>query len=236
MFSCCQVNCTTTGRATAVPSCHLKSDADLHQLVFSSLLRTVTYPQDSVMNSSTNCTTGSIAQDASFTCWFPLAWTLVGAVFTMFSFLFTVFLLFCRRDPLAIRLDRILDNIRTTGESGSLRVVQNDVAELRKALTAPGQFLAETTRTLQGLTTDFQALATEVHKTCEAVTGFMTEKWDPATPVLLEILTELRKLNGDPQIQSWLRPVSFQVYLNARAAVLARERIQANSSPFPELD
>ncbi|CAN9096794.1 unnamed protein product [Alternaria alternata] len=181
----------------------------LRQLVFSSLLRTVTYSQDSSMNSSKASSTDSIAQDASFAFW---------------------------RDPLTTRLDQILAVLRTIGESGGLRVVRDDVAELRKALTAPGQFLAETTQTLRRLKTDFQALATKVHETCQAVDGFMTEKREPATPVLLEILTELRKSNGDPRFQSWLRPVSFQVYLNAQAAVLARERKQANSSPFPELD
>ena len=192
----------------------------LRQLVFSSLLRTVTYPQDSAMNSNTNCTTDSIAHDASFTFWFPLAWTLVGVLFTICACLLAFYITFRRRDPLTTRLDHILD-VRIIGESGGLRVVRDDVAELRKALTAPGQFLAETTQTLRQLTTDFQALATKVHETCQAVDGFMTEKREPATPVLLEILTELRKSNGDPRFQSWLRPVSFQVYLNAQAAVLA---------------
>ncbi|KAH6863008.1 hypothetical protein B0T12DRAFT_342108 [Alternaria alternata] len=105
------------------------------------------------MNSSKASSTDSIAQDASFAFWFPVACTLVGVLFTIFAFLLAFYTTFRR-----------------------------------------------------------------------------------PTPVLLEILTELRKSNGDPRFQSWLRPVSFQVYLNAQAAVLARERKQANSSPFPELD
>ncbi|KAB2109719.1 hypothetical protein AG0111_0g1474 [Alternaria gaisen] len=206
------------------------------QLVFSSLLRTVTYSQDSSMNSNKASSNTSIAQDASFAFWFPLAWTLVGVLSSLFACLLAFFTTFRRRDPLTTRLDHILNVLRTLGESGGLRVVRDDVAELRKALTAQGQFLAETTQTLRPLMTDFQALATKVRETCQAVDGFMTEKREPATPVLLEILTELRKSNGDPRFQSWLRPVSFQVYLNAQAAVLARERKQANPSPFPELD
>jgi hypothetical protein len=198
-----------------------KAMPGLRQLVFSSLLRTVTYSRDSAMNSSKASSTDSIAQDASFAFWFPVACTLVGVLFTIFAFLLAFYTTFRRRDPLTKRLDQILAVLRTIGESGGLRVVRDDVAELRKALTAPGQFLAETTQTLRQLTTDFQALATKVHETCQAVDGFMTEKREPATPVLLEILTELRKSNGDPKFQSWLRPVSFQVYLNAQAAVLA---------------
>ncbi|KAF7673570.1 hypothetical protein GT037_008185 [Alternaria burnsii] len=108
------------------------------QLVFSSLLRTVTYSQDSSMNSSKASSNTSIAQDASFAFWFPIACTLVGVLFTIFAFLLAVFTTFRRRDPLTTRLDQILAVLRTIGESGDLRVVRDDVAELRKALNAPG--------------------------------------------------------------------------------------------------
>jgi hypothetical protein len=176
MLSCRQVNRTTKGKATAVPSCDSKAMPGLRQLVFSSLLRTVTYPQDSAMNSNTNCTTDSIAHDASFTFWFPLAWTLVGVLFTICACLLAFYITFRRRDPLTTRLDHILD-VRIIGESGGLRVVRDDVAELRKALSAPWQSLAETT--------GFQALASEVRETCGAVTEFMTEEREPACMSLI---------------------------------------------------
>lgn len=144
----------------------------LRQLVFSSLLKTVTYPQDSAMNSSKTPSTDSIAQEASFAFWFPLAWTLVGVLFTICACLLAFYTTFRRRDPLTARLDQILAVLRTIGESGGLRVVRDDVARLGEALSAPGQSLAETT--------GFQALATEVHETCEAVRGFVTEEREPA--------------------------------------------------------
>ncbi|KAF1348312.1 hypothetical protein EJ07DRAFT_141768 [Lizonia empirigonia] len=57
------------------------------------------------------------------------------------------------------------------------------------------------------------------------------------TPVLLEILAELRKMTkGDPRIQRGLRLFSLQVFLEAQAIVLARERIQATPNPFLDLD
>ena len=144
----------------------------LRQLVFSSLLRTLTYPQESATNSSKTSTTDSIAQDASFAFWFPPAWTLVGVLFTICACLLAFYTTLRRRDPLTTRLDQILAVLRTIEEPGSLRVVQNDVARSGKALSAPGQSLPE-------------------------------------------ILTELRKSNGDPHIQSWLRPASHSDYIDS---------------------
>lgn len=115
------------------------------------------------MNSGKASSTDSIAQDASFAFWLPVACTLVGVLFTISAFLLASYTTFRRRDPLTTRLNQILAVLRTIGESGGLRVVRDDAAELRKALTAAGQFLAETTQTLRQLTTDFQALATKVH-------------------------------------------------------------------------
>ncbi|KAH8714857.1 hypothetical protein GQ44DRAFT_625050 [Phaeosphaeriaceae sp. PMI808] len=95
----------------------------------------------------------------SFKFWFPVVWTLLGVLFSIFAFSLTLFL---------------------------------------------------------ASTTDSQA---------------------PATPVLLEILAELRKMTkGDPKIQRGLRPFSLQVFLEAQAKVLARERIQATPNPFLDLD
>lgn len=99
------------------------------------------------MNSSKTSSTDSIAQDASFAFWFPLAWTLVGVLFTICACLLAFYTTFRRRDPLTTRLDHILDVLGTIGESGGLRVVRDDVAELRKASSASGHPLAETTRT-----------------------------------------------------------------------------------------
>jgi hypothetical protein len=174
----------------------------------------------------------------SFTFWFPSAWTLVGAIFTIFSFSLAVFLAFGRRDSITPLLHEIMAILRTIrDESASLRVVQGDVATLMKAVTAPGQSRAETLRTLRELRTDFQVLASEARETCEAVTRLKTDPQAPATPVLLEILAELRKMTkGDPWIQRGLRPFSLQVFLEAQAKVLARERIQATPNPFLDLD
>jgi len=127
-------------------------------------------------------------------------------------------------------LEAIRDDI------GYLRAVQSDVAVLRMALTAPGQPLAETLRTLQELRTDLLALAEDAHEIREVVTGLITDRQEPVLPVLLEILAELRKSKGDPQIQRGLQAFSFQVFLDAQTKALARERIQATPNPFLDLD
>ncbi|KAH7390851.1 hypothetical protein DE146DRAFT_634712 [Phaeosphaeria sp. MPI-PUGE-AT-0046c] len=174
----------------------------------------------------------------SFTFWFPSVWTLVGALFTVFSFSLAVVLAFGRCDSITPLLHEIVLLLRAIrDQSASLRVVQSDVAALMKAVTAPGQSRAETLRTLRELTIDFQALAKEARETCEAVTRSRTDPQAPAIPVLLEIWAELRKMTkGDPQIQRRLRPFSLQVYLEAQANVLAGERIQATPNPFLDLD
>ncbi|KAH9871135.1 hypothetical protein J1614_006709 [Plenodomus biglobosus] len=173
----------------------------------------------------------------SFKLWIPSAWTLIGALFTIFLSL-AFFSAFGRRDsitPLLLNLENDLRIIRI--ESVRLREVQSDVTASRMAVTALGQSLAETLRTLRDLTTDFQALASEVRRTCEAVRRFTTDSQAPATPVLLEILAELRKMTkGGPQIQRGLQPLSLQVFLEAQAKVLARDLIQATPNPFLDLD
>jgi hypothetical protein len=188
----------------------------------------------------TSCTTSastSIAQDASFAFWFPLGWTLAVVVFTIFSFFFSLYVTLVRRDFVSPQLDSLVAALwAKRGDQVHLRAVQSDVAVLKMALAAPGQPLAETLRTLQELRTDLLALAEDVHEICEVVTGLMTDRQEPVLPVLLEILAELRKSNGDPQIQRGLQPFSFQSFLNAQAKVLARERIQATPNPFLDLD
>jgi hypothetical protein len=174
----------------------------------------------------------------SFTFWFPSAWTLVGAVFIVFSLCFAFFIAFGRRDLVKPVLDKIVVVFRTIrDQTASLGEVQSDVAALMKAITAPGQSLAETLRTLRELRTDLQALAIEARETSEAVTRLRSDPQAPATPVLLEILAELRKMSeGGPKIQRGLRPFSLQVFLEAQAEVLARERIQATPNPFLDLN
>jgi hypothetical protein len=177
-------------------------------------------------------------ESKSFEFWFSAAWTLIGAMFSIFGFILALFVAFGRRDfTLPLLKEIVLDLRAIRDQSANHRVVQRDVAELRKAVTALGQSHAETLRTLRGLRTDLQALAIEAREICEAVAGSTTDLRVPATPVLLEILTELRKMNnGDPQVQGRLRPFSLQVFLEAQAIVLARQRIQATPSSFLDLD
>ncbi|KAF2011324.1 hypothetical protein BU24DRAFT_278662 [Aaosphaeria arxii CBS 175.79] len=167
----------------------------------------------------------------SFTFWFPSSWTMIGAVFTIFSFCLAFFSAFVKRDS----LHPLLQSIRAVLAAG-LRGVRRDVAALMTDSTARGQTLHEMLRTLRGLRTDFQALAVIARETREAVDRSTTHSQEPATPVLVEILAELRKMQGDPKIQRRLRPFSLQVYLEAQAEVLARERMQATPNPFHELD
>jgi hypothetical protein len=135
-------------------------------------------------------------------------------------------------------LDDIDGTVRTKDDHpASLREVQRNVEALTTALTPHRESFAQTLRALQESSTDFQALALIVRETCGAVTGLTTDSWAPATPVLLEILTELRKVTkGGPKIQRRLRPFSLQIYLEAQAKVLARERMQATPNPFHDLD
>ncbi|CBX93436.1 predicted protein [Plenodomus lingam JN3] len=59
----------------------------------------------------------------------------------------------------------------------------------------------------------------------------------PAPPVLLEILTELRKMTkGHPKIHRRLEPFSLKDFLKTQAKVLARERTQTTPNPFIGLD
>jgi hypothetical protein len=214
-----------------------KHRQSLRSLFSSFLSRTDTFLQESSMTSCTTSTSTSIAQDASFAFWFPLGWTIVGAVFTIFSFVFSLYVTLVRRDFVPPQLDSLVAVLwAIRGYQVYLRAVQSDVAVLKMALAAPGQPLAETLRTLQELMTDLLVLAEDDHETREIVTGLMTDRQEPVLPVLLEILAELRKSNGNPQIQRGLQPFSFQAFLIAQTKVLARERIQATPNPFLDLD
>jgi hypothetical protein len=235
--SCRQTDHTITGSASAFPGYHLKGIARPFArclLRFFSGLSPGTFFSEPVPNFASVPT----IMHESFTLWFPSGWTLVGAFFTIFSFSLAVFLAFGRRDSITPLLHEIMAVLQTIrDQSASLWVVQGDVAALTKAVTAPGQSCAKTLRTLCELRTDFQALASEAREACEAVTRLTTDPQAPATPVLLKILAKLRKMTkGDPWIQKGLWPFSLQVFLEAQAKVLARERIQATPNPFLDLD
>jgi Fic family protein len=174
----------------------------------------------------------------SFTFWFPAVCTLFGCLFTIFSFFLSSHLAFGRRDLILLKLDVVVEALRAILEHlTSLRVVRSNVGTSTMAMAPHGESIAETLRALRGLTTDLQALASLARETHEAATRSATDLQAPATPVLLEILAELRKMTkGDPQIQRGLRPFSLQSLLKAQAEGLAREWIQATSNPFHDLD
>lgn len=162
---------------------------------------------------------------------------MIGAVFGVFSFCLAFFLAFVKRDSLNTLLLSILDvHVAIRDDLAGLRGVRGDVAALMTDSTARGQTLHEMLRTFQMLRTDFQALAVIARETLEDVDRSRTQSQEPATPVLVEILAELRKMQGDPRIQRRLRPFSLQVYLEAQAEVPARERMRATPNPFHELD
>lgn len=203
-------------RATAYPGYHLKRFVRpfawflLLLLLLSSGLSPGTLFLDSVPTFASLLT----IMDASFSFWFPAVWTLLGALFTIFSFVLAFYLAFGRRDLIAPQLNEIVVVLRTLrNRSASLRVVQRDVGALTMAVTPHGESIAETLGALRELTTDLQALASIARETCGAVTGLMTDPQAPATPVLLEILAELRKMTkGDPKIQRRLPPFSLHLF------------------------
>jgi hypothetical protein len=170
----------------------------------------------------------------SFAFWFPAAWTIVGAVFTFLSFVLALFVA-TRSDLVVPKLRQVVVafsklNTAIVGASRVLETVKDDVGELRTALVPQGEpSIAET---LRGLKTDWQALATALRE----AQGSTTELQAPATPVLLEILSEICQLKKEPwKIQRKVPALSLVSY-KALAEALARERIQAKTNPFPELD
>lgn len=176
--------------------------------------------------------------DESFTFWFPSTWTLIGCLFTIFSFAFTVYVTYGRPNLALPPLNQIVHFYeKMCNQTACLREVQRDFGALRTAVAPPGEPLAQALRTLPELTTDLQALASIARETCEAVTRLTIDSQAPATPVLLEILTELRKMTkGGPKIQRRLSPFSLHRFLEAQAEGLARERMQATPNPFLDLD
>lgn len=170
---------------------------------------------------------------------------MLGTLFTIFSFLLAAYIAFARSDVVANRLVLILDTLRVIRDQPadprlrSLEALEMDVRALRMALDPHGEHVAETLcDSVRGLRTDLQALTAATREAHGLDTGSMTDSQAPATPVLLEILAEIRKLKkGDLKIQKRPPPFSlFNFFRRAPAEDLARERIQANPSPFHELD
>ena len=112
------------------------------------------------------------------------------------------------------------------------------VMGLRTDLQELASALLEIPRILNGLRTDMQLLATAFHEVRQALTiGLMTDSQEPV-PVLLEILTQLRRSErGDLMVQRTLPGFSFSGFAGtAYAEVLARERAQATPSSIQDLD
>jgi hypothetical protein len=175
--------------------------------------------------------------DESFTFWSPSGWTLVGVLFTA-SFFLSIYVMFVRHDIVSHQLVNIFELLRTLcALAAGLGQVQSDVRALTMAVISHGRSIAETIGTLRDLTTDLLALARTVRESCRDVTGLTTDPQAPATPVLLEILSELRKKPPvQPTIQSRLPPFSLQFFSKVQAEDLARKRMQANPNPFHDLD
>lgn len=179
---------------------------------------------------------------ASFSFRFP---EMLGALFTIFSFALAAYIAFARSDIVADRLRLILDGVNAIVERpvdqrlSSPEALNMDVRALRMAQAPHGEPDAETPcDILRGLRIDLRALAAATRETYEADTGSMADSRAPATPVLLEILAEIRRLKkGGLKIQRGLPPFSlFNSFERALAEDLARERVQATPSPFHELD
>jgi len=178
-----------------------------------------------------------LIMNESFKFWFPSIWTLLGAVFTIASFAFSFYVVFVRHDVVATRVEACTTAVKDTCSTlesrlENLEALTRDGEALRTALTPHGELIAQTLRdSLRELRNDVQALDA-------AVTRLMTDPQDPATPVLPEILSELRRpKTGNPKVQRRLAPFSlFNVFEKAHAEGLARERTQATPSPFHELD
>ncbi len=180
----------------------------------------------------------------SLTFWSPVVWTLLGALFTIVSLALTLYIAVVGRDIYAQRLEEIVEAVeRTDRRSANLRLgnpeaAQRNVGALPQALAPHGRSVAQTLRDgFRGLTIDLRTLTAATHETRDAVTRLVTVAGASA-PLLPEILAELRRLRrGDLKIQRRLPPFSlFDFFGKARAAALARERIQATPSPFHELD
>ncbi|KAH8892448.1 hypothetical protein GQ53DRAFT_822667 [Thozetella sp. PMI_491] len=180
--------------------------------------------------------------DDPFAFWYPDAWTTVGAIFTILSFLLALvvavspdFFLLPRRNPL--RWDRRDD--QATAALSPLEALTRDVEVLRKALAPLGEPIAEILRDNHSeLKIKLQELESALCEVRREVQGLRTDAPVPA-PELLEILSELRLLKQEGvKIQRGNVHLSLANTLGrAPAADLARKRIQAYfPSPFRDVD
>lgn len=102
--------------------------------------------------------------------------------------------------------------------------------ELFELLSSLGKQAAEAQGDLRGLRTDVGMLRRSSRETNEELISLTT--------ALRETFTDSRMMSYGHRspIQRRLRLFSFHDFVTARAEVLARERMQANPSPFQELD
>ncbi|KAJ8114240.1 hypothetical protein OPT61_g3831 [Boeremia exigua] len=102
--------------------------------------------------------------------------------------------------------------------------------ELLDLLGSLGNQAAEIQDELRRLRTDAGMLQRSSRETNEELISLMT--------TLRKTFTNSRRMSYGHRspIQRRLRPFSFHDFVAARAEVLARERMQANPSPFQELD
>lgn len=176
--------------------------------------------------------------DANFTFWFPSFWSMFGGLVALCSLLFTLYSAFSGRD-------RVVLLLRSIGQAydaihyflGDHRVVLMDVGTLMKTLAPHGELVVEVFRNLPQLMIDVQTLASIAREAREWFERSRTDPQAPVTPVLLEILAELRKdTHVNPKVQRELPAFSLRDFLKAQAEALARERTQANPNPFHDLD
>ena len=182
--------------------------------------------------------------DGPFAFWFPAIWTMLGALFTIFSFALSAYIVFVRNDVVPRRLGSICVTLDKLKESVDLRLTSletltGDVEALRMALVPHGEPGPEALRVgLRELVIELQVLAAAIRHTHGVDTESMTVSGALAIPRMQEISSELRQSRkGKLKIQKWFKPFSHSDFFEmARAEGLARERIQANPNPFHELD
>jgi hypothetical protein len=166
-----------------------------------------------------------------------------GALFTFASFILALYVavrpnIFDRRLDAGLEsLDSIQTNLAALRPS-ILEALTNYVDVLTTTLAPRGESAVQTLRDdISALRTDMQALATASRETKGCiVAGSMTDSQPPAA-VLPEILAEFRRpAKGDTKVQRQLPSFSFSGFRKAYAEDLARERTQATSSSFHDLD
>ena len=118
--------------------------------------------------------------DGPFAFWFPAIWTMLGALFTIFSFALSAYIVFVRNDVVPRRLGSICVTLDKLKESVDLRLTSletltGDVEALRMALVPHGEPGPEALRVgLRELVIKFQVLAAAIRHTHGVDTESMT--------------------------------------------------------------